>query len=77
MKKRILTLLFSVLMLLSTFQCILAVNAADTAGYDDVSIESWYFQPVTFCSEMGLMNGIGQGLFAPAGTINRDRKSVV
>lgn len=71
MKKRILTLLFSVLMLLSTFQCILAVNAADTAGYDDVSIESWYFQPVTFCSEMGLMNGIGQGLFAPAGTINR------
>ena len=71
MKKRILTLLFSVLMLLSTFQCILAVNAADTASYDDVSIESWYFQPVTFCSEMGLMNGIGQGLFAPAGTINR------
>lgn len=71
MKKRILTLLFSVLMILSTFQCILAVNAADTAGYDDVSIESWYFQPVTFCSEMGLMNGIGQGLFAPAGTINR------
>lgn len=71
MKKRILTLLFSVLMLLSTFQCILAVNAADTAGYDDVSIESWYFQPVTFCSEMGLMYGIGQGLFAPAGTINR------
>ena len=45
MKKRILTLLFSVLMLLSTFQCILAVNAADTASYDDVSIESWYFQP--------------------------------
>lgn len=71
MKKRILNLLFSVLMFLSTFQCIPAVNAADTAGYDDVSIESWYFQPVTFCSEMRLMNGIGQGQFAPAGSVNR------
>lgn len=71
MKKRILALLLSVLMLLATFQYIPTVNAADTTDYEDVSIESWYFQPVTFCSEMGLMNGIGQGQFAPAGSINR------
>lgn len=71
MKKRFFSILLSMFMLLSTVQCIPTVNAEDTVAYSDVSVDSWYFQAVTFCTELGLMNGIGQGQFAPAGTVNR------
>ena len=69
MKKRIYSLLLSVLMLFSVLA--LDVSAAEAAPYTDVTVGDWYFQPVTFCSSLGLMNGIGQGQFAPAGSINR------
>lgn len=69
MKKRMICLMLTVMMLLSTLAG--NVHAAADAPYADVSIDHWYFQSVTFCSELGLMNGIGQGQFAPAGSINR------
>lgn len=68
MKKRIYALILTICLLLS---CSLTVSAAEAAPYSDVSIDDWYFQPVTFCTGLGLMNGIGQGAFAPAGSINR------
>lgn len=69
--KKTISLLLSICMLLSMLPCIPSVHAEDSAAYGDVSIDHWYFQSVTFCNEMSLMNGIGNGLFAPAGTINR------
>lgn len=69
MKKRIFSLILTILMLLSVLTR--NVSAAEAAPYSDVSIGDWYFQPATFCTELGLMNGVGQGQFAPAGSINR------
>lgn len=68
MKKRIFSLFLTICMLLS---CNLTVSAAEATPYTDVSIGDWFFQSVTFCTELELMNGIGQGQFAPAGSINR------
>lgn len=69
MKKRVFCLILTSLMLLT----VLApdVCAAQDAPYTDVSVHHWYFQSVTFCTELELMNGIGQGMFSPAGSINR------
>lgn len=69
MKKRMIALLLSVTMLL--FVPAPEVCAAQDAPYADVSIDQWYFQSVTFCTELGLMNGLGQNQFAPAECINR------
>jgi len=69
MKKRMIALLLSATMLL--FVLAPKVSAAQDAPYADVSIGQWYFQSVTFCTELGLMNGIGQRQFAPAESINR------
>lgn len=68
MKKQLLALFLTFCML---FACVPAASAAQDAPYRDVSIGNWYFQSVTYCTELGLMNGIGQDSFAPAGSINR------
>lgn len=69
MKKRIFSLLLSVFLLLSVLPP--DVSAAESTPYTDVPIGDWYFQSVTFCTELELMNGIGQEQFSPAGSINR------
>ena len=69
--KKTISLLLSICMLLSMLSCIPCVHAEDSEAYGDVSVDHWYFQSVMFCKEMNLMNGIGNGLFAPAGTVNR------
>ena len=69
MKKRIFSLMLAFMMLLSLFPR--TVRAAEEQPYRDVSIGDWYFQSVTFCTELGLMNGIGQEQFSPSGSINR------
>jgi len=69
MKKRIFCLILTSLLLLTGLAP--DVRAAQDAPYSDVGIRDWYFQSVTFCTELGLMNGTGQGQFAPAGSINR------
>ena len=69
MKKRFFSLLLAFVMLLSVFPR--TVRAAEDQPYRDVSIGDWYFQSVTFCTELGLMNGIGPEQFSPAGSINR------
>ena len=71
MKRRIFTLILAVMTLVPVVFGGQAVCAAADTAYADTSVQSWYFQSVTFCSELGLMNGIGQGQFAPAGTVNR------
>lgn len=71
MKQRILSVLLCTFVLFSVVFSGMTVSALEDTAYTDVSIGDWYFQSVTFCSELGLMNGIGHGRFAPAGSINR------
>ena len=71
MKQRILSVLLCTFVLFSVVFSGMTVSALEDTAYTDVSIGDWYFQSVTFCSELGLMNGIGHGQFAPAGSINR------
>lgn len=71
MKKRLFSLTLTIMMLVSMLCGGLTVRAAEDAPYLDVSIGDWYFQSVTYCTELGLMNGVGDGRFAPAGSINR------
>lgn len=39
--------------------------------FTDVSTGAWYYDAVKFVSENGLMNGVGNGLFAPEANLSR------
>ncbi len=42
-----------------------------TTGCTDVSESAWYYDAVRFAIENGLMNGIGNNLFAPGANLSR------
>ena len=42
-----------------------ARQIAYTGGYSDVFAEDWYSDEVEYCTRGGLMNGMGDGIFAP------------
>ena len=46
-----------------------AADAAQT--YTDVSPNSWYYEPIQTLSEAGIVNGVGNGKFAPNETVSR------
>ena len=71
MKTKIVAFFLAMTMALSLAYSCPSVSAAEPDMYVDVPVGVWYFQPVTFCSELGLMNGIGRGKFSPDGTMNR------
>lgn len=39
--------------------------------YDDVGPDDWFHEAVMFVTELGLMNGVGDGRFEPNGTMTR------
>lgn len=63
MKKRIFSLCFSILFLF--------LYCFTSAAYADVSEENWYSDAVSFVTEQGWMEGIGDGLFAPEDAVSR------
>ena len=71
MKTRLFSLFLALVMLFSPLTGPQHVSAAAAAPYLDISIRDWYYQAVTFTTELKLMNGIGQGQFAPGEHINR------
>lgn len=42
-----------------------------SAGFSDVSKSAWYYDAVNYAAARGLMNGVGNGRFAPDGTMTR------
>ncbi|MBR7136829.1 MAG: S-layer homology domain-containing protein, partial [Clostridia bacterium] len=66
MKRRLLATLLAVCMLLSLFP---AAFAADS--YEDVPPTHSFYDEITYVSENGLMNGVGDDQFDPAGTTTR------
>lgn len=71
MKKRYISLILAAWMLLGVLCGAQRVHAAADTPYTDAAVGDWYYQSVTFCTELGLMNGTGAGEFSPAGTVNR------
>lgn len=60
--------------LLSIALCaVLALSAlcAPAAAYSDVDAAAWYAPAVDYCTEQGLMNGVGDGVFDPEGPVTR------
>lgn len=41
------------------------------ASFGDIDPSQWYHDGIHFCVEKGLMNGVGNGCFAPSGTTSR------
>ena len=44
---------------------------APAAAYSDVPGEAWYAPAIDYCTERGLMDGMGDGVFAPDGPVTR------
>lgn len=50
------------------------INHADTcpsADFTDVDMDAWYHDAVDYAIENGMMNGVGNNLFAPESNLNR------
>lgn len=67
MKKRLFAFVLAVCMVLSLVPVAQAANPVFT----DVDTDSWYADAIRFAYENGLMNGIGEGQFAPNGAVSR------
>ena len=67
--KKIFSMILCVLMLTS----VLFVGAAATeeSPYTDVKTKRWSYADIMYVTEKGLMNGTGEGIFAPAETMTR------
>lgn len=46
-------------------------KAEEKVAYTDVSPYAWYAEAVEYVTEQGLMNGVGEGRFAPSATVTR------
>ena len=73
MKKRILSILLTALMLISALTITgTAVSAEDeNPAFADVPESKWFARAVNFCAENGYMSGTGHGLFCPGATLTR------
>ena len=67
MKKRVLSIVLTVCMILSMAP---AVFAAGTA-FTDVKADDWFADVVEYVYENNLMNGMGDNSFAPNGSVSR------
>jgi len=58
-----------------TFRNIIENCPGDSAcpmyGYNDLDMNAWYHDGVHYCIENGIMNGVGDKIFAPDGTTTR------
>ncbi len=70
MKKRLISMLLSVSLLVSLFTVSGSAATADQA-FTDVSTEAWYYEAVQYVYENGLMNGMGNNKFEPDTTLSR------
>ena len=60
-----------VLLLVIAFLTVPVVATSDDMPYKDVESQVWYAACIKDVTERGLMNGVGEGLFDPDGTLTR------
>ena len=46
-------------------------NSCPLYGFSDLNVQAWYHDGIHYCLANGLMNGVGNELFAPEGTTTR------
>ncbi len=66
--KRFMSFLLALLMILTACG---ASSPAANSGFSDVPADAGYAQAVEWCRENGILNGVGDGLFAPEGALTR------
>ncbi|MCL2564380.1 MAG: S-layer homology domain-containing protein [Defluviitaleaceae bacterium] len=54
-----------------------APSALSGGVFSDVSAGSWYYYAVTWASENAIVNGLGNGIFAPGNTATREQLAVI
>ena len=69
--RRILAMLFALVMVVSTIIVGSTVIAEEASPYRDVKVKRWSFADIMYVTEKGLMNGKSEGIFAPAETMTR------
>lgn len=47
------------------------------ARFSDVAADSWYFNSVSWAADMGITDGVGDGLFAPKQELTREQLAVL
>ncbi|MBQ3426073.1 MAG: S-layer homology domain-containing protein [Clostridia bacterium] len=55
----------------------LASNAYTTSSFRDVSTDAWYFEAVESAYNLGIITGVGEGIFAPNALITRQDMAVM
>ena len=70
MKKRILSLIL-VLVTAASMAAAPASAGEGESPYRDVKTSRWSFSDIMYATENGLMNGVADGVFSPAGTMTR------
>lgn len=71
MKKRILVALSAILV------AVMLVATVSAASFGDVKEGDWFYDAVTYVSDNGLMNGTGDGNFAPSRILTRAEMAVM
>ena len=74
--KRILSVFLSLNITICLFLSSAFAAKAD-AGFSDVSPDDWFAPYVAVCAQQGLLNGVGEGRFAPGQVLNSDEALVM
>lgn len=70
MKKRILSLILALVTAMSMAAAPASAGEGESP-YRDVKTSRWSFSDIMYATENGLMNGVADGVFSPAGTMTR------
>ena len=46
---------------------------ADISNFEDVNPDAWYAGYIAMCVEAGIMNGVGDNMMDPGGTLSREQ----
>ena len=69
MKRRLISILLTIAMVVTMFP--VAALAEGTGQFRDVKKTDWYYEAVEYVTDNGLFSGVGEGTFAPEGTMTR------
>lgn len=69
MKRRLISILLTIAMVVTMFP--VAALAEGTGQFRDVKKTDWYYEAVEYVTDNGLFSGVGEGSFAPEGTMTR------
>ena len=68
---RIISFVLALMMVGSMILVGTTVSAEEVSPYKDVKVKRWSYADIMYVTENGLMNGTGEGIFAPAETMTR------